>query len=123
MDFAWNSMFLLLPNWVSVFQSEFGLLGDGFKFHSHVCHLPSTFFSSTIMEFLCLSKDTLIDWLLLPQVELVSDSEDDKEVAMAKVRERRRREEEVKRQEEEAKVERWRQKEVSPQRSVLPWRC
>ena len=75
------------------------------------------------MEFLHLSKDTLVDWSLLPQVELVSDSKDDTEVATAKVREQRQREEEVKRQEEEAKAERWRQKEVSPQRSVLLWRC
>ena len=75
------------------------------------------------MEFLCLSKDTLVDWLLLPQVELVSNSEDDTEVAMAKVREQSWREEEVKRQEEEAKAERQRQKEVSPQRSVLLRRC
>ena len=75
------------------------------------------------MEFLCLSKDTLVDWSLLPQVELVSDSEDDMEVATAKVREQHRREEEAKRQEEEAKAERRRQKEVSPQCSVLPRRC
>ena len=75
------------------------------------------------MEFLRLLKDTLVNWLLLPQVELVSDSEDDVEVAMAKVQERHRREEEAKRQEEEVKVERWRQKEVSPQHSVLPRRC
>ena len=75
------------------------------------------------MEFLHLSKDTLVNWLLLPQVELVSDSEDNVEVATAKVQEWRRREEEAKRQEEEAKVERRRQKEVSPQRSVLPRRC
>ena len=75
------------------------------------------------MEFLRLSKDTLVDWSLLPQVELVSDSEDDAEVATVKVREQHRREEEVKRQEEEAKAEWRRQKEVSPQRSVLPWRC
>ena len=75
------------------------------------------------MEFLRLSKDTLVDWSLLPQVELVSNSEDDTEVATAKVREQRQRQEEVKRQEEEAKAEwRW-QKEVSPQHSVLPWRC
>ena len=75
------------------------------------------------MEFLRLSKDTLVDWSLLPQVELVSNSEDDTEVATAKVREQSWREEEVKRQEEEAKAERQRQKEVSPQRSVLPRRC
>ena len=75
------------------------------------------------MEFLHLSKDTLVNWSLLPQVELVSDSEDDTEVATAKVQEQRRREEEVKRQEEEVKAEWWRQKEVSPQRSVLPQRC
>ncbi|KIM67356.1 hypothetical protein SCLCIDRAFT_21206 [Scleroderma citrinum Foug A] len=64
------------------------------------------------MEFLCLSKDTLVNWSLLPQVELVSDSEDDAEVVTAKVRERRWREEEAKRQEEEVKVERRRQKEA-----------
>ena len=75
------------------------------------------------MEFLRLLKDTLVNWLLLPQVELVSDSGDDVEVATAKVRERHWREEEAKRQEEEVKVERWRQKEVSPQHSVLPRRC
>ena len=75
------------------------------------------------MEFLHLSKDTLVNWSLLPQVELVSDSEDDAEVAMAKVREQCQREEEVKRQEEEAKAEWWRQKEVSPQHSVLLQRC
>ena len=75
------------------------------------------------MEFLRLSKDTLVDRSLLPQVELVSDLEDDAKVATAKVRERRRREEEVKRQEEEAKAEWWRQKEVSSQHSVLPQRC
>ena len=74
------------------------------------------------MEFLCLSKDTLVDWSLLPQVELVSDLEDDAEVAMVNVQERHWREEEVKRQEEEAKVEWWRQKEVSSQHSVLLWR-
>ena len=39
------------------------------------------------MEFLRLSKDTLVNWSLLPQVELVSNSEDDAEVAMAKVQE------------------------------------
>ena len=75
------------------------------------------------MEFLCLSKDTLVNWSLLPQVELVSDLEDNTEVATVKVREQRWREEEAKRQEEEAKVKRRRQKEVSPQRSVLPRRC
>ena len=75
------------------------------------------------MEFLRLSKDTLVNWLLLPQVELVSDLEDDTEVAMVKVQEQCWREEEAKRQEEEAKVERRRQKEVSPQRRVLPQRC
>ncbi|KIM58669.1 hypothetical protein SCLCIDRAFT_27829 [Scleroderma citrinum Foug A] len=64
------------------------------------------------MEFLRLSKDTLINWLILPQVELVSNSEDNAEVAMAKVRERCQREEEAKKQEEEAKAEWWRQKEV-----------
>ena len=74
------------------------------------------------MEFLCLSKDTLVDWSLLPQVELVSDLEDDAEVAMVNMQERHWREEEVKRQEEEAKVERRRQKEVSSQHSVLLWR-
>ena len=78
---------------------------------------------NTIMEFLRLSKDTLVNWSLLPQVELVSDSEDDMEVATEKVQEQCQREEEAKRQEEEAKAERRRQKEVSPQRSVLPWRC
>ena len=95
----------------------------GLNFAGRMCHLPSTFFLSPIMEFLCLSKDTLVDWLLLPQVELVSDLEDDAEVAMAKVREQCQRQEEAKRQEEEAKVEWWRQKEVSSQHSVLPWRC
>ena len=95
----------------------------GLNFAGCACHLPSTFFLSSIMEFLRLSKDTLIDWLLLPQVELVSDSEDDMEVATVKVREQRRREEEAKRQEEEVKAEQQRQKEVSPQCSVLPWRC
>ena len=95
----------------------------GLNFVGCTCHLPSTFFLSSIMEFLRLSKDTLVNWSLLPQVELVSDSEDDTEVATAKVREWRQREEEAKRQEEEVKVERRRQKEVSPQRSVLPRRC
>ena len=57
----------------------------GLNFVGHTCHLPSTFFLSSIMEFLHLSKDTLIDWLLLPQVELVSDSEDNTEVVMVKV--------------------------------------
>ena len=95
----------------------------GLNFAGRVCHLPSTFFLSSIMEFLHLSKDTLIDWSLLPQVELVSDSEDDAEVATAKVQEQHWREEEAKRQEEEAKAERRRQKEVSSQCSVLPWRC
>ena len=75
------------------------------------------------MEFLRLSKDTLVNWSLLPQVELVSDSEDDTEVVMVKVQEQRWREEEAKRQEEEAKVEWRRQKEVSPQCRVLPQRC
>ena len=75
------------------------------------------------MEFLRLSKDTLVNWSLLPQVELVSDSEDDTEVAMVKVQEQCWREEEAKRQEEEAKVEWRRQKEVSPQCRVLPQRC
>ena len=37
------------------------------------------------MEFLHLSKDTLVNWLILPQVELVSNSEDNAEVATAKV--------------------------------------
>ncbi|KIM53886.1 hypothetical protein SCLCIDRAFT_31507 [Scleroderma citrinum Foug A] len=64
------------------------------------------------MEFLRLSKDTLVDWSLLPQVELVSNSEDNMEVATAKVRVWRWREEEAKRQEEEAKAERRRQKEA-----------
>ena len=117
----------------------------GLNFAGRMCHLPSTFFLSSIMEFLCLSKGTLVDWSLLPQVELVSDSEDDTEMVTVKVRERRQREEEAKRQEEEvkaerqrqeeevkaerqrqeeeAKAERQRQKEVSPQRSVLPRRC
>ena len=95
----------------------------GLNFAGRMCHLPSTFFLSSIMEFLRLSKDTLVDWLLLPQVELVSNSEDDAEVVTTKVQEWCQREEEVKRQEEEAKVEQWRQKEVSPQRSVLLWRC
>ena len=38
------------------------------------------------MESLHLTKDTLVNWSLLPQVELVSNSEDNMEVAMAKVR-------------------------------------
>ena len=75
------------------------------------------------MEFLRLSKDTLVNWSLLPQVELVSDSEDKAEVATAKVQERCWREEEAKRQKEEAKAEWQRQKEVSPQHSVLLRRC
>ena len=75
------------------------------------------------MEFLCLSKGTLVDWSLLPQVELVSDLEDDAEVATAKVQEQCQRQEEVKRQEEEVKVEWQRQKEVSSQCSVLLRRC
>ena len=75
------------------------------------------------MEFLCLSKGTLVNWSLLPQVELVSDLEDDVEVATVKVRERCQRQEEVKRQEEEAKAEWQRQKEVSSQCSVLLQRC
>ena len=75
------------------------------------------------MEFLHLSKDTLVNWSLLPQVELVSDLEDNTEVVTVKVRERHWREEEAKRQEEEAKAEQQRQKEVSPQCSVLPRRC
>ena len=57
----------------------------GLNFAGHTCHLPPTFFLSSIMESLHLTKDTLVDWLLLPQVELVSNSEDDAEVAMAKV--------------------------------------
>ena len=95
----------------------------GLNFAGCACHLPPTFFLSPIMEFLRLSKDTLVDWSLLPQVELVSDSEDDVEVVTAKVRERRWREEEAKRQKEEAKAEWRRQKEVSPQHSVLLQRC
>ena len=95
----------------------------GLNFVGRTCHLPSTFFLSSIMEFLHLSKDTLVDWSLLPQVELVSNSEDDAEVATEKVQEQCQREEEAKRQEEEAKAERRRQKEVSPQHSVLPRRC
>ena len=75
------------------------------------------------MESLHLTKDTLVDWSLLPQVELVSNSEDNVEVVTAKVREQRRREEEVKRQEEEEKAERRRQKEVSFQGRDLPQRC
>ena len=59
----------------------------GLNFVIRACHLPSTFFLSSIMESLCLTKDTLVNWSLLPQVELVSDSEDDMEVAMEKVRE------------------------------------
>ena len=57
----------------------------GLNFAGCVCHLPSTFFLSFIMEFLRLSKDTLVNWSLLPQVELVSDLEDNMEVATVKV--------------------------------------
>lgn len=57
------------------------------------------------MNTLCLTKDTLVDWLLLPQVKLVSDSEDNTKVATAKIHEQWQREDEVKRQEDEVKAE------------------
>ena len=57
-----------------------------------------------------------IDWSKVPHTELVSDSEDDAEVAEAKAGKKQRRE-------EEAKVECHRQKEVSSQVNHLLWRC
>ena len=56
------------------------------------------------------------DWSKVPHTELVSDSEDDAEVAEAKAGKKQRRE-------EEAKVECHRQKEVSSQVNHLLWRC
>ena len=52
-----------------------------------------------------------IDWSKVLHTELVSNSEDDAEVAEAKAGEKRRRE-------EEAKVERHRYKEVSSRRNA-----
>ena len=52
-----------------------------------------------------------IDWSKVPHTELVSDLEDDAEIAEAKAGEKKRRE-------EEAKVERRRQKEVSSRRNA-----
>ena len=57
-----------------------------------------------------------INWSKVPHTELVSDLEDDTEVAEAKVGEKQRRE-------EEARAERRRQKEVSSQANRLLWRC
>ena len=111
--------FHCLPDLVSVFQLEFRLLRDRFKFHSS--RVPASFSTcllSSIMESLHLTKNTLIDWSLLPQVNLVSNLEDNVEVAMVKVREQWQREEEMKRQEEEAKVKWQRQKEVSQRLGV-----
>ena len=65
-----------------------------------VCHTPSTFFLSPIMSA------QPIDWSKVPHTELVSDSEDDAEVAEVKAGEKQQREEEV-------KAEHHRQKEVS----------
>ena len=73
------------------------------NFAVHACQLPSTFFLSPIMSA------HPIDWSKVPHTDLVSDSEDDTEVAEAKAGEKQRREEEV-------KVERQRQKEVSNKR-------
>ena len=95
------------------------MLQDMFKFRgSHVSASFSTCLLTSIMNTLRLTKDTLVNWLLLPQVKLVSDLEDNVEVTTAKVREQRQREEETKRQEEEAKVEWWRQQGVSGKSSV-----
>ena len=57
-----------------------------------------------------------IDWSKVPHTELVSNSEDNAEVAEVKAGEKQQRE-------EEAKVERHRQKEVSSQVNRLLWRC
>ena len=57
-----------------------------------------------------------IDWSKVPHTELVSDLEDNAEVAEVKVGEKQRRE-------EEAKAERHRQKEASSQANRLLWRC
>ena len=70
------------------------------NFAVRTCQLPSTLFLSPIMSA------HPIDWSKVPHTELVSDSEDDAEVAEAKAGEKQRRE-------EEAKAERRRQKEVS----------
>ena len=57
-----------------------------------------------------------IDWSKVPHMELVSDLEDDAEVAEVKAGEKQQRE-------EEAKVECCRQKEVSSQANRLLSRC
>ena len=67
------------------------------------CQFPSTFLLSPIMSA------HPINWSKVPHTNLVSDSEDDAEVAEAKAGEKQRRE-------EEAKAERQRQKEVSNKR-------
>ena len=41
MDFVWNRVLLLLPNWVSMFESEFRLFQDVFKFCS--LHMSTSF--------------------------------------------------------------------------------
>ena len=55
-----------------------------------VCHIPSTFFLSPIMS------TQPINWSKVPHTELVSDSEDDAEVAEVKAGEKQQREEEAK---------------------------
>ena len=95
-----DRVLLLLPDWVSTFESEFGLFQDMFKFCD--LHVPHSFniLLSPIMSALP------INWSKVPHTELVSDSEDDTKIAEAKVGEKQQRE-------EEAKVEHCRQKEVS----------
>ena len=75
-----------------------------------VCHLPSTFFLSSIMSA------QPINWSKVPHTELVNDLEDNAEVVEAKVGEKQQREEEV-------KAERQRQKEVCGKCSCSRWDC
>ena len=55
-----------------------------------VCHLPSTFFLSSIMSA------QPINWSKVPHTELVSDLEDDAKVAEVKAGKKQQREEEAK---------------------------
>ena len=60
------------------------------NFAVRACQLPSTFFLSLIMSA------HPIDWSKVPHTDLVSDLEDNAEVAEAKAGEKQRREEEAK---------------------------
>ena len=56
------------------------------NFRTCACHIPSTSFLSSIMSM------QPIDWSKVPHTELVSDSEDDAEVAEVKVEHQRQKE-------------------------------